>query len=1168
MSRNIGFVSILFFLAGHLIVGQTYSVKGVVRESKSRETIPACNVYLSGGTIGTMTDENGNFTISGLNPGVYDLIVSHVSYNFKSVAINITSKDIDLGSVFLKEKPIQTTFTEVQDKVDRKWQRQFERFKKYILGDHFRKKDIEIPNAYEAEFKRAGNALVKKETFTLQINNNYTGYEIFYPVQDFLLGNGIQQFMVGYPRFKSMESDDPDEVQKWEANRGKSYEGSLRHFFKSLLSGSLEQEFFESELTDQDPLNRNNKPNAAVSISGAVQNGATGSLKIEDTSDDRIKKIVFKDFLKVRYLKESMANGQGQLTYLKANKGFVFVYTNGLLVDPMSITAYGYLSTEGLYEMLPFDFEYDIDPSGNSQIKQPKDQIGLDVFHPSLSAYTEALPQEKTYIHTDRKYYAPGETVWFQAYLSAGKFNEPSPLSNNIYVELYSSEKRLIDQKLVRADGGFGNGAFNLSDSLQSGSYVLRAYTNWMRNFNKAFFFEKELIVIANDPAITPVSTTANDIDLQFFPEGGNLVQGVPNQVAFKAIDASGKGVPVSGTVYDNDGLEIAQLAVQHDGMGLFEFTPQEGKVYSTRLGGQNTTVELPKALAKGFVITVNNNLPDDIVLVFRSNDATPNKGNLSAVVHTRGVISRAFKVDLSKNVTITRIPKKDIPTGISHITLFDKSGNAVAERLAFINNPGYGNLEFSIDKPDYKSREMVSAKIKVTDEEGKPVAGVFSLSAIDLGQTADRQPANTIYSELLLTSDLKGYVHNPMYYFDTSNPEASRHLDLLMMTHGWTRFVWDNVLQQKYPDTQHFVEQSISLRGKLRTLSGKKKETGTVTLLNKSVIPPTFLETNTASDGSFRFDTLSIFEDQEIVVQGVNKKGRPNVTFELNTAFIVKELLSDFKSVIQKTGAGDTKIFAEKKDYRDLIDQTYNFDSTAITELDDVVVEGSKFKADEAVLKSPIYGRGDGVVDFSLLSDAVNASSSPLEAIIGKLPGVRILRDRGQITMVNIRNRRSIRGGLIPALLLLDDIPTEIDFLLSIPASHIDRMVTYKGISSSAMFGSAGEGGALAFYTKTDIGPVEIERPGIYITRLKNSYHQPREFYAPKYNVQKPEHIKPDSRIVLHWQPMIILDESGEAEIKFWNSDVDTEVLIDLQGLSAYGNPFFATKIYEIKKN
>ncbi len=779
-----------------------------------------------------------------------------------------------------------------------------------------------------------------------------------------------------------------------------------------------------------------------------------------------------------------------------------------------------------------------------------------------MEDYSATFPQEKTYIHTDRKYYAPGETIWFQAYLSAGRYNEPSPLSNNIYVELYSSEKLLIDHKLVRVDGGFGNGSFDLPDSLQSGSYVLRAYTNWMRNFDKAFFFEKELVVVGGDPAVVS-ENTAESIDLQFFPEGGNLVVDVPSKVAFKAIDTSGRGIDVSGAIYDNEGLQVARLVVQHDGMGLFKFTPQSGKVYSVRLEGHSQTAELPKALERGFVIAASNNLPDNIALVFRSNEATPNKSDLSAVVHTRGAISHAFNVDLSENAVVARIPKADMPAGIAHITLFDKSGNPVAERLVFVNTPNYSNLQFSIDKPVYRPREMVSAKIKVLDEEGKPVAGVFSLSAIDIGQTVDRQPTNTIHSELLLASDLKGYIHNPMYYFDSNNSLASGHLDLLMMTHGWTRFVWDNVLQKKYPEAEHFVEQGISVEGRLKTFSGRKNQTGKVKFLNKSALPPTFLETKTASDGSFRFDTLSIFEDHEIVIQGVNKKDKPYVEFELDTLLELKEIPTSFKSVLQKTSSVDMEMFTQKRDRRDLINRTYNFDTTDVTRLEDVVVEGSKKDSREEKLKG-LYGRGDNLVDFS---DDIRYAGwkNPLQAIIGQIPGLIVENLNFEYTPY-LRARNFTRR--LPALVLLDDVAVSFAFISSYPANLIDRVVAYKSLASTAVFGSDGAGGVLAFYTKTDIDPTVIETPGILTTRLKNSYHQPREFYAPKYDVQIPEHVKPDSRIVLHWQPMIILDENGEAEIQFWNSDEDTEILIDLQGLSAYGNPFSVTKTYQIKKS
>ncbi len=350
------YLFLLFFgcLSG---IAQTYTIKGVVIGSTDKETIPVCNVYFSGSTIGTMTDENGLFSLSGIQPGSYDLVVSHINYEFRSFPITVSDKDIDLGKVILKEKKVEVTYAKVEDKLDRKWRRNFTRFKKYIFGKHYREKDINIPNAYVAEFLELDGTLVKKESFALEIENKYTGYKVYYPIEEFLLGQGTDQYMVGFPRFTPMESDDPRQQSQWEANRKTSYEGSLRHFFKSLIEEGLEDNFFECHITNDDPLTNADEVAGEYRYRKRVNDWQLpGYLTIEETHDPRIKKVTWKDFLEVKYLKEMGNNGGRQVTYLKARDGHVFVYNNGLLIDPTSVTAFGYLSTEGLYEMLPFDF--------------------------------------------------------------------------------------------------------------------------------------------------------------------------------------------------------------------------------------------------------------------------------------------------------------------------------------------------------------------------------------------------------------------------------------------------------------------------------------------------------------------------------------------------------------------------------------------------------------------------------------------------------------------------------------------------------------------------------------------------------------------------------------------------------------------------------------------
>jgi CarboxypepD_reg-like domain len=357
MIRTTSTVLILLFF-GNVHFAQTYVVSGNVSNAATKETIPICNVYFSGSTIGTMTDADGNFEIKNVQPGTYDLVVSHINYDFQSFPIKITDQDIEIGNVRLKEKEIEESYAEVKDKIDRKWRRQFTRFKKYILGKNYREKDIEIPNSYVAEFQEVQGALVKKDPFTLEIRNKYTGYTIYYPVQEFLLASGTEQFMVGFPRFEFMDTDDSTQEALWIKNREKAYNGSLRHFLGSLVNNSFEENRFKVEITNVSPLVSQDDQMATNNYTMRLEPDIMpDKFLIEGTKNEQIKKITFSGFLKMTYYGEVGSRGGGQSTYIEAPQGSIYVFTNGIIVDPTSIIVYGYLASEGLYEMLPFDYE-------------------------------------------------------------------------------------------------------------------------------------------------------------------------------------------------------------------------------------------------------------------------------------------------------------------------------------------------------------------------------------------------------------------------------------------------------------------------------------------------------------------------------------------------------------------------------------------------------------------------------------------------------------------------------------------------------------------------------------------------------------------------------------------------------------------------------------------
>lgn len=791
-----------------------------------------------------------------------------------------------------------------------------------------------------------------------------------------------------------------------------------------------------------------------------------------------------------------------------------------------------------------------------------------DLIQEKLNFYNQEYPQEKVYLHTDRKYYAPGEPIWFQSYLTAGYLHEPSPFSANVYVELYSETDSLIVEKLVFSDGGFGQGVIDIPQRLAEGNYILRAYTNWMRNFDQGFFFEKGIVVVSSAEEGDAILAPNSGIDLQFFPEGGHLVSGIPTKIGFKAINGFGKGIYVEGDVFNSTGTRITGFTTQHDGMGLFTLLPVAGESYSVKLKDKPQTYVLPKVEGSGYGIEVTQR-PNQLRLIFRTNPDNPPKGKFKALIHTRGLVSHTIQVDLSEGATLGTISTTEMPVGISHITLFDESDKPLLERLVFVERPV--DIGLSLDKANYKPREKLTTTVKLTDKNGDPFTGTMSVSVLDLDKVIDSTPEQTIYSELLLSSDLKGYISNPMYYFSPDNTEAKSHLDLVMMTHGWSRFTWQDLLNESYPGFDYPVELGVSLAGTLfRESSSRTESSGKVTMINNRSFPPLILEAETDNDGRFSFNNLLIYKTDNVLLKGKTSKDKDNVRFELDT--LQEKVIppaTNFKtSFSQEEEALEKEDFLELKKERDLIERAFNPDSL-FTDLGTVVVEGDRVAAEREEKErkeKTAYGTGTSAFDFTEWS-ATGAYTSIFSALVGKFPGVTVrMGANGEPTVI-------IRAGgfTYPALFLLDDVPTDAALISGLSPDNFSRVVLFKGLAATAIFGDAGKGGVMAFYTKSADGialsPEQMKNSSTLTVELPNTYDQPREFYAPKYDVQQPEHAKPDKRAVLHWQTLIELNENGEATIEFWNSDDAKRILIDIQGLTNSGIPFFINKTYTIGK-
>ncbi len=791
----------------------------------------------------------------------------------------------------------------------------------------------------------------------------------------------------------------------------------------------------------------------------------------------------------------------------------------------------------------------------------------------SLENFTKEFPQEKVYLHTDKTYYSPGESIWFQTYITSGPENQPSSLSQPLYVQLIDNLQKLITQKVIKTTKGFGAGVIDVTDSLITGNYTLVAFTNWMRNFDEDFFFRKKISII-NDiqPEREPVNTdNEKTIDLQFFPEGGNLIQEIPSKVAFKAIGPNGRSVKITGEIIDSKGTHVANLETAHEGMGFFYLTPLPGESYSAKIEGNEKTFALPLINESGLAMRVVPTETDILKLTITQNGASSSTP-LTLLIHREGSVVFSATVDVSKTMVNLNVPIGELTSGIYNITLFDETNNPLLERLYFVENV-INYVTMTSDKESYGTREKVSLKLNLDYTVSDTLNAVFSVSAYDIGQGLDKEPESNIYTELLLNADLKGNIENPIYYFNEENPEAKQHLDLVMLTHGWSRFKWDEVLNSSDKQLGFEVETGLSLKGISVRAFTDKPQPSNISLINKSKMIPDIIDLQSQEDGGFWFRNLDVFEGDDIILKGswekgTKKKPQNDIQFKIDsTIYPAPTVLAaaSIETINDRLNAVNER-FLEQRATREKIDAAYNFDPD-VRRLDDVIVEDSKNDIIREDLENTTFGRGTNAYDFTTQKNL--AGPEIFDALIGKIPGLTIRMPKliGDSRIVFFRN---IGITTVAPLFLLDDIPVDIQQIQMMAPDQFYKVVAFKGLPASARFGSAGLGGALAFYTKTGAGLVDErfeKEDGLISLQLNNSYQLTREFYSPKYDIEKPEHIKPDYRLLLHWQPMILLGPDNKVTLEFWTSDLETTVLINVQGLMVDGTPVSNIKYFEIKK-
>ncbi|MBO3699645.1 Plug domain-containing protein [Roseivirga sp. E12] len=827
----------------------------------------------------------------------------------------------------------------------------------------------------------------------------------------------------------------------------------------------------------------------------------------------------------------------------------------------------------------------------------------------SFQNYQMELPTEKVFLHLDKSEYTLGETIWMKSYLVAGAGHIPSPFSQNVYVELIDEKDEVKKRLTLRSEEGVSKASLALTTDLQPGFYYLRSYTNWMKNQGEEFFFKKRIKVhsLKLNEAISPI-VAQQKVDLKFYPEGGDLVNGISSKVAFEVTGINESKLPVSGKVFDRNQQEIATFVTEHEGKGVFAMLPN-GDDYYAQLDGSDTKYDIPKVKPEGMTLSVTEQTADYLGVALKT--AEPANENYYLMVHTRGYVTYASEITVRNTKNLLKIDKSELPNGIAHLTLFDQDMEPVAERLVFNYSSSDIKIDISTSNPQYTSRDLATINLKVTDKKGNPVQGSFSLSAFDSKLVQNDQFDYNIAANLLLTSDLGGYIKNPSQYLK-QDEQSKANTDLLMMVNGWRRFKWSSLnLDKRQPE--YAFEQSLTLEGVMTRTGGKAFKNGRVFLLNKEENGKNkssrFVEADL--DGNFAFENLVFYDTTELTLQGFQKKKARDIEFNINNDY---EVIPNSKFLGESAPDNPDRLRALKESVITSIriDSTYRKEN-GIIYLDDVYVTANKREEKYRTLNSQ-YGKGEAYLNFDNLSLEEKHGRDPFTVMLGRLAGFSLSGssagnngnslgggNSGSAGSGSIGSDGSLGAGAIrPSssgggsftdnatvndpmfrkptlrpgpfqggpLILIDNVPVPYTAVYDLRATEIDYVEVYKS-ASAAMFGVNGFNGAMAFYTlKGDkLRKAMNLKPGMRII-TGNGYHAAREFYAPKYDESNKEQFIPDERSTIFWAPMITTDSEGKAQIEFYTHDKNSNVFIDVQGISKTGFTGVGSAQFAIRRN
>ena len=788
----------------------------------------------------------------------------------------------------------------------------------------------------------------------------------------------------------------------------------------------------------------------------------------------------------------------------------------------------------------------------------------------TLNLYADNFPQEKIHIQTDKETYFSSETVWFKAYILADDL--PTNISTNLYADLLDKDGNILQHKTMPILASSADSYFTLPDSAQS-TYGIRAYTTWMLNFDTAFIYYKT-INVTNSKETTAANETP-EVSLRFFAEGGNMLQGQYNYIAFKAIQSNGLPYDIKAVIKNSKNEFVDSIASVHNGMGLLKFTPQAGETYVAEWKdnkGDYRRTALPQAQQQGILLHAEQ-LNGQLYYLINKPQNTDNLQTLTvlATINQRPVYKATIQTNMQPQVN-QKFDTKTFPSGILQLTVFDKNNQPLAERVVFINNKNYSfTTKLNVTQSSTKKRGKNKIEITVPDTLGSNL----SLAVYD-ASLEQQQTGRNIYTDLLLQGDLKGYVYNANWYFSDTATHAAEYLDLVMQTNGWRRYNWDKIIANQMPAINFTRDSYLSIYGKATNQNQQPVANKPVSLMLQTqdsakqwYTPTTNKEGLFTQAGLIFYDTAFVYykpsdtkndmyigmakDFNGLSAMALSKKnlpGMPAVKEEEATA--ANTYTQSFITEIKNKNPGFEN---QGKLMSEVIVKTNsrkNWKNDPMLKMDEKYATGS-------------FRGGATSNSFDLLNDATAVNAQDIfNYLSGRIPGMKIqFSNMGKTILVP---DPEVSGTYIPPLIYVDENEQDNEYLRTLSIEDI-AYVKYFEHSYGRVAAEQQKIPTLAIYLKKgkDYATAARLKPGSLSKIPVTGYSPIKEFYSPDYSAADANNARADLRTTLLWKPYIITNkENNKTTISFYNNDISNRLKIVLEGMNEDGKLIHIEKIIE----